>query len=66
VIQAAVLADKADHFHDTLRQLGAKAAIPPSPERAQPHPCDWRLHKERNGVARIFSRLKHLQRVATR
>ncbi len=66
---AAVLADKAydaDHFHDTLRQLGAKAVIPPRPERARPHPCDWRLYKERNGVERMFSRLKQFRRVATR
>ncbi len=66
---AAVIADKAydaDHLHSTLRQIRAEAVISPRPDRAIKHPCDPRLYKERNGVERMFSRLKQFRRVATR
>lgn len=66
---AAVIADKAydaDHLHQLLRQLRAEPVISPRPDRTLKHPCDPRLYKERNGVERMFSRLKQFRRVATR
>lgn len=66
---AAVIADKAydaDHLHQLLRQIRAEPVISPRPDRALKHPCDARLYKERNGVERMFARLKQFRRVATR
>ena len=50
-----VIADKAydaDHFHKTIKAIGAVAVIPPRPERRlpDPQPCDSRLYRERNLV----------------
>ena len=66
-----VIADKAydaDHFHDTIKSIGATAVIPPRPERCRPYPqdCDWVLYKERNTVERLFAKLKQFRRIATR
>ena len=64
-----VIADKAydaDHLHQILRRIGAEPVISPRPDRAIKHPCDARLYKERNGVERMFARLKQFRRVATR
>jgi len=66
-----VIADKAydaDHFHDTIKSIGATAVIPPRPERRRPYPqdCDWVLYKERNTVERLFAKLKQFRRIATR
>ena len=66
---AAVIADKAydaDHLHQTLRQIRAQPVISPRPDRALKLPCDARLYKERNGVERMFAKLKQFRRVATR
>jgi transposase len=66
---AAVIADKAydaDHLHQLLRQIRAEPVISPRPDRAVKHRCDPRLYKERNGVERMFARLKQFRRVATR
>jgi transposase len=65
----AVIADKAydaDHLHQLLRQIRARPVISPRPDRALKHPCDARLYKERNGVERMFAKLKQFRRVATR
>ena len=66
-----VIADKAydaNHFHKTIKAIGATAVIPPRPERRAPYPqpCDWQLYKERNLVERMFAKLKQFRRVATR
>ena len=66
-----VIADKAydaDHFHQTIKTMGAIAVIPPRPERRPPYPqpCDWGLYRERNLVERMFAKLKQFRRVATR
>ncbi len=66
-----VIADKAydaNHFHKTIKAMGAVAVIPPRPERRPPYPqtCDWCLYKERNLVERMFAKLKQFRRVATR
>ena len=66
-----VIADRAydaDHFHQTIKNIGATAVIPPRPERRPPYPqdCDWTLYKERNLVERLFAKLKQFRRLATR
>lgn len=66
---AAVIADKAydaDHLRQLLRQIRAEPVISPRPDRALKPPCNPRLYKERNGVERMFARLKQFRRVATR
>lgn len=66
---AHVIADRAydaEHFHDTILELGATPVIPPRPQRRRPHACDWKLYKERNLVERFFAKLKQFRRVATR
>ncbi|MEM6849712.1 MAG: transposase, partial [Pseudomonadota bacterium] len=47
-------------------EVGATPVIPPRHNRRNPHPCDWTLYKERNIIERMFSKLKHFRRVATR
>ncbi|GES53797.1 transposase [Rhizobium sp. ERR 1071] len=64
-----VIADRAydaEHFHDTILDVGAIPVIPPRHDRRRPHPCNWRLYKERNLVERFFAKLKQFRRVATR
>lgn len=66
---AAVLADKAydaDHLHQLLHRIGAQPVISQRPDRAIKNRCDPSLYKERNGVERMFARLKQFRRVATR
>ncbi len=65
----SVTADRtydADHFHQTLRDLGADPVIPLRTESSQPHPCNWRLYKERILVGHFLSKLEQFRRVATR
>lgn len=64
-----VIADRAydaEHFHDTILDLGAVPVIPPMPHRRRPHRFDRTLYKERNLVERCFAKLKQFRRVATR
>lgn len=64
-----VIADRAydaEHFHDTILDQGATPVIPPRHNRRRPHACDWHLYKERNAIERLFSKLKHFRRIATR
>jgi len=49
-----------------LRQIRAEPVISPRPDRAVKHRCDRRLYKERNGVERMFARLKQFRAIATR
>ena len=56
----------AEHFLDAIHEAGAKPVIPPRHNRRNPHPCDWALYKERNMIERLFNKLKHFRRVATR
>jgi transposase len=60
----ALLADKgydADYIVEAIG--GAQAVIPP---RSTKRPYDQELYKERNHVERMFNKLKHFRRVATR
>lgn len=43
-----------------------KAVIPPRSMRKNPRELDFELYKERNLVERMFNKIKHFRRVATR
>ena len=62
----ADMAYDASHFRDAIAKTGAVAVIPPHPDRALKPTCDWRLYRERNGVERLFAKLKQFRRLATR
>ncbi len=62
----ADLAYDAEHFHDTILDLGAEPVIPPRPQRRRKHAFDRAMYKERNLVERFFGKLKQFRRVATR
>jgi transposase len=65
----AVLADKgyaADSILAAVQDLGAIAVIPPKANRKMSREYDGALYKERNLVERMFNKLKHFRRVATR
>ena len=64
-----MLADKAydaDCIRELIQDQGATPNIPPKSNRKW-KPCfSKRLHRERNLIERVFSKLKHFRRVATR
>jgi len=65
----AVLADKgydADYIVTAAENMGAQAVIPPKSNRKIQREYDTELYKERNHVERLFNKLKHFRRVATR
>lgn len=65
----ALIADKgydADAIREELRGNGVDAVIPSKINRKAPIPHDRRLYRERNLIERMFSKLKHWRRVATR
>ena len=65
----AVLADKgydANYIVDAAVDMGALAVIPPKSNRLIQRPYDEALYKEKNLVERLFNKLKHFRRVATR
>ena len=64
-----VIADKgydADAFIDAIKQAGAIPVIPPRSHRKVPRHYDMHLYQERNLVERLFQKLKHYRRIATR
>jgi transposase len=64
-----VLADKgydSDKFIGELEKAGATAVIPPRKNRKEQREYDQELYKERNLVERLFQKLKHFRRIATR
>jgi len=64
-----VLADKgydADYIIEKVLSQGAKAVIPPRSSRKTPRDYDVDLYKERNLIERMYGKLKHFRRVATR
>ncbi len=66
---AYVLADKgydSDQFIGELEEAGATAVIPPRKNRKEQREYDEELYKERNLVERLFQKLKHFRRIATR
>ena len=65
----AVLADKAfdaDALLHTIAERGAKAVIPPRANRNTPREYDAHQYKNRNLIERLFCRIKHFRRIATR
>lgn len=46
--------------------MGAQAVIPPKSNRKTQRIYDKELYKERNLIERMFNKLKHFRRVATR
>lgn len=64
-----VLADKgydADYIIEKVVAQGAEAVIPPRSFRKNPRQYDVNLYKERNQIERMYGKLKHFRRVATR
>ena len=65
----AVLADKgydADYVIKAMENMGAVMVIPPKSNRETQRKYDAELYKERSHIERLFNRLKHFRRVATR
>jgi transposase len=65
----ALIADKgydADYMVRAAKNAGAKAVIPARARRKEPREYDTELYKERNLIERMFNKLKHFRRVATR
>ena len=66
---AAVVADRgydADWFVAQIAAGGAAAVIPPKSNRTVQRAYDANLYADRNKIERLFGRLKHYRRVATR
>jgi transposase len=65
----AVLADKgydADYVVEAAEAMGAEVVIPPKSNRKEARYFDKDLYKERNSIERMFNKIKHFRRVATR
>jgi len=65
----AVVADKAfdsDALLHTITDTGAKAVIPPRSNGNTPREYDVHQYKHRNLIERLFCRMKHFRRIATR
>ena len=65
----AVLADKAFDAASLLaviRELGAKAVIPPRANRKESREYDVYHYRSRNLIERFFARIKQFRRIATR
>ncbi len=64
-----VIADKgydADLFIEVIESGEAIAVIPPKKNRTTARAYDEHLYRERNLVERVFQKLKHYRRIATR
>ena len=64
-----VLADKgydSNDFIENIQISGAVAVIPPRKNRVETRSYDKIIYKERNVVERLFRKLKHYRRIATR
>ena len=70
VIKAShVIADKGYDSNEILNFIerqGATAVIPPKSNRRVPRAYDREVYKERNLIERVFNKLKHWRRIATR
>lgn len=65
----AVLADKgydANYIVDAVKEMEAEVVIPPRSNRKVARDYDTHLYKERNLIERMYGKLKHFRRVATR
>lgn len=69
IIPGAVVADKAydaNALIDTIMHKGATAVIPPMAHRRVQRDFDRHQYKHRNLIERLFCRMKHFRRIATR
>ena len=67
--QKRLLADKAydaRHFRCYLAGRKIQSVIPSTASRTVPYPIDRNAYTRRNGVERLFGRLKNWRRTATR
>ena len=65
----AVVADKgydSQSFVDFIEQRNAEVVIPSRKNAKAPRSIDKNLYKDRNKVERLFNRMKHYRRIATR
>jgi transposase len=65
----AILADKgydADYVVDAAEVMGAEVVIPAKSNRKKRRDFDKDIYKERNLIERMFNKIKHFRRVATR
>jgi Transposase and inactivated derivatives len=65
----AVLADKAydsNQIVEAVSAIGAEVVIPPLSHRKSPRRYDSALYEERNLIERMYNKLKHFRRIATR
>ena len=65
----ALIADKgydADYMVQAAKDIEAEAVIPSRARRKTAREHDKELYKERNLIERMFNKLKHFRRVATR
>ena len=65
----AVIADRgydADWLVEQIEAAGAEPVIPPKANRTEQRAYDANLYADRNKIERLFNRLKHYRRVATR
>lgn len=66
---SALLADKgydADYVVEAAKAVGAKPVIPPKSNRKILREYDQELYKECNHIERLFNKMKHYRRIATR
>lgn len=64
-----LLADRAydaDSLRDWLKARRVTAVIPSSKARTVPYSYSRRVYRRRNGIERLFCRLKNWRRIATR
>jgi len=64
-----LIADKgydSDWLREALSDLEIEPCIPGRSNRKVPIPYDAELYKQRNRIERMFGRLKHCRRIATR
>jgi transposase len=65
----ALIADKgydADYMAEAAKAVDAEVVIPSRSIRKIPRQYDEYLYKERNKIERMFNKIKHFRRVATR
>lgn len=65
----AVVGDKgydSEAFAEFIRQRNAEVVIPSRRNAKTPREIDKNLYKDRNKVERLFGRMKHYRRIATR
>jgi transposase len=64
-----LLADRAydpRSLREWLAEHGCEPVIPPIPTRKNPHSYDPVAYRQRNGIERLFCRLKHFRRIHIR